>query len=51
MGDYLFVTGKLASDALMPTIEKMEPDFEYEVAVLNISVAALMDTRWILNHI
>jgi len=51
MRDYLFVTGKLAADALRPTIEKMEPDFEYEVAVLNISVAALMDTRWIARNL
>ena len=51
MPDYLFVTGKLAADALTPTLEKLEPDFEYEVAVLNISVAALMDTRWIAQHL
>ena len=51
MCDYLFVTGKLAADALMPTLEKMEPDFEYEVAVLNISVAALMDTRWVARNL
>jgi dihydropteroate synthase-like protein len=51
MSDYLFVTGNLAADALMPIIERMEPDFNYEVAVLNISVAALMDTRWIARHL
>jgi len=51
MSDYLFVTGNLAADALMPIIERMEPDFTYEVAVLNISVAALMDTRWIARHL
>ena len=51
MPDYLFVTGKLAADALIPTIKKMEPDFTYEVAVLNISVAALMDTQWIARHL
>ena len=47
MSDYLSVTGNLAADALMPIIDRMEPDFKYEVAVLNISVAALMDTSWI----
>ena len=51
MPDHLFVTGKLAADALMLALEKMEPDFQYEVAVLNISVAALMDTRWIARHL
>ena len=51
MPDYLFVTGKLAADALIPTIDKMSPDFEYKVSVLNITVAALMDTRWIAQHL
>jgi dihydropteroate synthase-like protein len=51
MPEYLFVTGKLAADALKATLERMEPDFEYEVAVLNISVAALMDTRWIAQQL
>ncbi len=51
MPDYLFVTGKLAVDALKPMLDKMEPDFEYDVVVLDISVAALMDTRWIAQHL
>jgi len=49
--EYLFVTGKLAADALKTTLERMEPDFAYEVVVLNISVAALMDTRWITHQL
>lgn len=51
MPEYLFVTGKLAADALKVTLERMEPDFEYEVTVLSISVAALMDTNWIARHL
>jgi dihydropteroate synthase-like protein len=51
MPDYLFVTGKLAEDSLIRTLQKMEPDFEYEVAVLDISVAALMTTQWIAQHL
>jgi dihydropteroate synthase-like protein len=51
MPEYLFVTGKLAADALTSTLERMEPDFEYEVAVLNISVAALMNTSWISRQL
>ncbi|HUX76013.1 MAG TPA: DUF6513 domain-containing protein [Anaerolineae bacterium] len=51
MAEYLFVTGKLAADALKATLERMAPDFEYEVAVLNISVAALMDTGWIARQL
>lgn len=51
MPEYLFVTGKLAAEALTATLERMEPDFDYEVAVLNISVAALMNTRWVASHL
>ena len=51
MPDYLFVTGKLAADSLVLTLQKMEPDFEYTVEVLNISVAALMSTQWIAQHL
>ena len=43
----LFVTGKLASQALQDTLEEMHPDFEHEVATLRISVAALMTTAFI----
>ena len=46
MAEYLFVTGKLAADALEAALRRMELDFEYQVAVLNISVAALMNTDW-----
>lgn len=47
----LFVTGKLAEPALRATLEAMRPDFEYDVAVLRISVAALMTTSWIAKHL
>ncbi len=48
---YLFVTGKLAADALTAALERMAPDFEYEVAVLDYSVAALMSTDWIARQL
>ncbi len=48
---YLFVTGKLAADALHATLERMAPEFEYRVTVLNISVAALMEAGWIARHL
>ncbi len=51
MPDYLFVTGKLAADALNVVLDKMDLEVMYDVAILNISVAALMDTRWIARHI
>ena len=39
---YLFVTGKLAAPALHATLERAKLPFEYEVAVMRITVAALM---------
>ena len=51
MPEILFVTGKLASDSLRLTLEKMKPDFDYEVLVLDISVAALMSIDWIAQHL
>ncbi len=43
----LFVTGKLAEPALRRTLTEMKPPFEWEIAVLKITVAALMTTPWI----
>jgi dihydropteroate synthase-like protein len=51
MGRTLLVTGKLAAPALRATLEAMAPPFEYEVAVLRITVAALMTTPWIARHL
>jgi dihydropteroate synthase-like protein len=51
MPRYLFVTGKLAADALAATLSRMAPDFSYEMAVMPISVAALMDTRFIARYL
>jgi dihydropteroate synthase-like protein len=51
VAEYLFVTGKLAADALRDTLEAMEPDFDYRIRTLDISVAALMDARWIARHL
>lgn len=45
----LFITGKLAGRALKETLASMEADFDHEVAVLKISVAALMTTPFILH--
>ena len=50
MHDYLFVTGKLAAGALENALLKMEPDFDFDIVVLNCSVAALMNTTWIAGH-
>jgi dihydropteroate synthase len=47
----LFVTGKLAEPALRRTLAKMSPEFGVEIAVLKITVAALMTTQWIARFL
>jgi len=47
----LFVTGKLAEPALRGTLASMEAPFAMEVAMLPITVAALMTTEWIAKHL
>jgi len=47
----LFVTGKLAAPLLRDTLERMQAQFEYDVAVLGISVAALMTTDWVARFL
>jgi dihydropteroate synthase len=47
----LFVTGRLAEPALRRVLGEMTPPFAYDVAVLGITVAALMTTAWIARHL
>ena len=49
----LFVTGRLAEFALRRVLEGLAPrvGFRAEVAVLPISVAALMPPRWVARHL
>ncbi len=47
----LFVTGKLAEPALRRTLTEMNPPFAWDVAVLKITVAALMTTPWIARFL
>ncbi len=49
----LFVTGKLAEASLRRTLEELAPraGFDYCVAVLPITVAALATTPWIARHL
>jgi dihydropteroate synthase len=47
----LFVTGTLAEPALRRVLTEMQPPFEAAVAVLKITVAALMTTPWIARHL
>jgi len=47
----LFVTGKLAEPALRRVLHEMQPPFEPGVAVMKITVAALMTTPWIARFL
>jgi dihydropteroate synthase-like protein len=47
----LFVTGRLAEPALRRVLSEMAPPFAYDVAVLGITVAALMTTAWIARNL
>jgi dihydropteroate synthase len=47
----LFVTGKLAEPALRRVLTDATLPFEYDVAVMRITVAALMTTDWIARHL
>ena len=51
MPDTLFVTGRLAADALQRTLDRLALEFDYDVAVLGGSVAALMRTEWIARRL
>ena len=51
MAEYLFVTGRLAAGALRATLDRLELEGGYELAVLNGSVAALMRTEWIARRL
>src|SRR5688500_18655448 len=49
----LFVTGRLAEFALRQVLDELAPaaGIAAEVAVLPISVAALMSPRWVARHL
>jgi dihydropteroate synthase len=49
LADTLFVTGRLAEPALRGVVSGLEID--HQIAVMNISVAALMTTRWIAKRL
>jgi dihydropteroate synthase-like protein len=50
---FLFVTGKLAEPALRRTLADLAPRaaFDFSVAVLPITVAALATTPWVARHL
>lgn len=51
MKKVLFVTGKLAAPALEAVLSNTRWDFEPEIAVMKITVAALMTTPWIAKQL
>src|SRR5579885_1959366 len=50
---WLFVTGKLAEPSLRRLLSELGPEagFDYTIAVLPITVAALATTPWIARHL
>jgi dihydropteroate synthase len=50
---YLFVTGRLAEFALRRVLDELAPQvcFDARVAVLPITVAALMPPKWVARHL
>jgi dihydropteroate synthase-like protein len=50
---FLFITGKLAEPALRRVLADLAPraGFDYDLIVLNITVAALMTTDWVARHL
>ncbi|MFT3882259.1 MAG: DUF6513 domain-containing protein [Gemmatales bacterium] len=53
MPRYLFITGKLAEPSLREVLQSLAPQavFDYEVLVLNITVAALMTPEWVARRL
>lgn len=47
----LFVTGRLAAEPLRALLDRMEPDFEYAIAELPITVAAFLSVDWIVPRL
>ena len=47
----LFVTGKLAASLLRDTMARAQPGFAWEIAVMKISVAALMTPEWLARFL
>src|SRR5262245_30202426 len=50
-GRVLFVSGRLAEPALKRVLGETAPPFAFDVAVLKITVAALMTTEWIARFL
>ncbi len=47
----LFITGRLAEKQVRQVLEKMQPDFEYKVYVMGVTVAALITSDMIIRRL
>src|SRR6056297_167381 len=47
----IFITGKLAFSSLKSILERLELEYDYEILKMPITVAALMDTKFIIKKI
>ncbi|MFW5794770.1 MAG: DUF6513 domain-containing protein [Bacillota bacterium] len=50
MVEKIFITGKLAFPSLKSTLERLELAFDYLILKMPITVAALMDTKFIIKN-
>ena len=47
----LFITGRLAEKQVKQVLEKMQPDFQYKVHVMGVTVAALITSDMIIRRL
>ncbi|QSA99720.1 dihydropteroate synthase [Methylomonas sp. EFPC1] len=47
----LFITGRLAEKQVRQVLEKMQPDFQYKVYVMGVTVAALITSDMIIRRL
>lgn len=50
MVEKIFITGKLAFPSLKNTLKSLELEYEYKILKMPITVAALMDTKFIVKN-
>lgn len=51
MVEKIFITGKLALPSMKNTLKRLDLEFEYKIIQLPITVAALMDSRFIIRNL
>ena len=51
MVEKIFITGKLALPSMKNTLKRLDLEYDYEIIQLPITVAALMDSRFIIRNL